>query len=114
MEKDIFCQIIEGKAQAKIVYDDGEIIAFWDIHPRAPVHILIVPKKHIVSVGELTEETAPILGKMALVANKVAKQQGIFDSGFRLVINCGPDSGMIVPHLHMHLLGGRRMGGLIG
>jgi len=114
MEKDVFCQIIEGKVPAKIVYDDGEVIAFWDIHPRAPIHILIVPKKHIRSVCELTEEDAPILSKMALVANKVAKKEGIFESGFRLVINCGPDSGMVVPHLHMHLLGGRRMGGLIG
>ncbi len=113
MEKDIFCQIIEGKASANIVYRDDEVIAFWDIHPRAPVHILIVPKKHIRSVCELTPEDAPVLGKMALVAQKIARQENIFDSGFRLVMNCGPDSGMIVPHLHMHLLGGRKMGGLI-
>ncbi len=114
METDIFCKIIEGKAPAEIVYRDEEIIAFKDIHPRAPVHILIIPKKHIRSVCELTPEDAPVLGKMALVADKVAKREGIFESGFRLVLNCGPDSGMIVPHLHMHLLGGRRMGGLIG
>jgi histidine triad (HIT) family protein len=113
MANDIFCQIIEGKASARMVYQDAEIVAFWDIHPRAPVHILIVPRKHIVSVGELTEEDAPILGKMALAADKIAKQEGIFDSGFRLVMNYGPDSGMVVPHLHMHLLGGRKMGGLV-
>ena len=113
MENDIFCQIIAGKAPAKMVYEDSEIVAFWDIHPRTPVHILIVPRKHIVSVRELTVEDAPVLGKMALVADTIAKQMGIFDSGFRLILNSGPDSGMIVPHLHMHLLGGRKMGGLI-
>jgi histidine triad (HIT) family protein len=113
MPNDIFCQIIEGKASAKMVYQDADVVAFWDIHPRAPVHILIVPRKHILSVAELTEEDAPIVGKMALVAGIIAKQESIFDSGFRLVINSGPDSGMVVPHLHMHLLGGRRMGGLV-
>jgi histidine triad (HIT) family protein len=110
MANDIFCRIIEGKSPAKMVYQDEEIIAFRDIFPKAPVHILIVPRKHISSVGELTSEDGPILGKMALVADKLAKQEGIFDTGFRLVINCGPDSGMGVPHLHMHLLGGRKLG----
>jgi histidine triad (HIT) family protein len=113
MPNDIFCQIIEGKAAANMVYQDADVVAFWDIHPRAPVHILIVPRKHIVSVAELTEEDSPIMGKMTLAADKIAKQEGIFDTGFRLIINTGPDSGMIVPHLHMHLLGGRKMGGLV-
>ena len=113
MGNDIFCQIIAGKAPAEMVYQDDEIVAFRDIHPRAPVHILIVPRKHIDSVGTLTEGDASILGKMALVADKIARQEGIFETGFRLVINCGPDSGMVVPHLHMHLLGGKRMGGLL-
>lgn len=113
MEKDIFCRIIEGKAPAEMVYQDDEIVAFRDIHPRAPVHILIVPRKHIPSVCELTEQDALILGKMTLAADKIARQEGISDTGFRLILNCGPDSGMIVPHLHMHLLGGRRLGGLV-
>jgi histidine triad (HIT) family protein len=113
MESDIFCQIIEGKAAASVVYQDAEIVAFRDIHPRAPVHILIVPRKHVTSVAEFTEQDAPILGKMALAAAAIAKQEGIYDTGFRLVINCGRDSGMVVPHLHMHLLGGKRMGGLL-
>jgi histidine triad (HIT) family protein len=112
MEKDIFCRIIEGKAPAEMVYQDEEIVAFRDVHPRAPVHILIVPRKHIDSVCALTEQDAFILGKMALAADKIARQEGISDTGFRLVLNCGPDSGMIVPHLHMHLLGGRRLGGI--
>ena len=110
MDKDIFCQIIEGKLPAKIVYEDAEIVAFRDIYPKAPVHIVIVPRKHIRSIAELTEEDASILGKMALAADKIARQEGIFDSGFRLVLNSGHDSGMAVPHLHMHLLGGRRLG----
>jgi histidine triad (HIT) family protein len=113
MDSDIFCQIIAGKAAAAMVYQDAEIVAFRDIHPRAPVHILIVPRKHIATVGELTGPDAPILGQMALAAANIARQEGIFDSGFRLVINCGADSGMVVPHLHMHLLGGKRMGGLL-
>lgn len=113
MPNDIFCQIIEGKATANMVYQDADVVAFWDIHPRAPVHILIVPRKHILSVSELKEEDTLILGKMALAAKTIAKQQGIFDTGFRIIINTGPDSGMIVPHLHMHLLGGRKMGGLV-
>jgi histidine triad (HIT) family protein len=112
MEKDIFCRIIEGKAPAEMVYQDDEVVAFRDIHPRAPIHILIVPRKHITSVCELTGQDALILGKMALAAGKIARQEGISDAGFRLVLNCGPDSGMIVPHLHMHLLGGRRLGGI--
>jgi histidine triad (HIT) family protein len=113
MEKDIFCRIIEGKAPGRIVYQDDEVVAFWDSHPKAPIHILIVPRKHITSVCELTEQDALILGKMALAADKIARQEGIFNTGFRLVLNCGPDSGMIVSHLHMHLLGGKRLGGLV-
>jgi histidine triad (HIT) family protein len=113
MASDIFCQIIDGTAAANVVYQDADIIAFWDIHPRAPVHILIVPRKHIASVAELTEADASIMSKMALAAGKIAKQEGIFDTGFRLIMNTGPDSGMVVSHLHMHLLGGRKMGGLV-
>ncbi len=109
MEDCIFCKIVEGKIPATIVYQDKDIVAFRDIHPKAPVHVLIIPRKHIPTVADLTEADATLVGKMTLAANKIAKQEGITDSGYRLVINNGTDSGMVVRHLHMHLLGGKRL-----
>jgi histidine triad (HIT) family protein len=106
MSKCIFCQIAEKKAEAKIEYEDDEIIAFWDIKPAARIHILIVPKKHIESVNELTKKDQALIGKIILVAKELAKKKKIERTGYRLLVNTGPWSGQIVPHLHFHLLGG--------
>ncbi|HAZ32037.1 MAG TPA: histidine triad nucleotide-binding protein [Dehalococcoidia bacterium] len=105
----IFCQIISGEIPGEMLHQDDEIVAFRDINPLAPIHILIVPRKHVASLNELTDSELPILGKMAGVAKKLAEREGISERGYRLVINCGPEGGQIVPHLHMHLLGGRQL-----
>jgi histidine triad (HIT) family protein len=105
----IFCKIISGEIPGEMLHQDDEIVAFRDIHPQAPIHVLIVPRKHIASLNELTDRDLPILGKMAGVAKQLAEREGIFERGYRLVINCGPEGGQLVPHLHMHLLGGRQL-----
>ena len=105
----IFCQIVAGKLPSEILYQDEEVIAFHDIRPLAPTHVLIIPKKHIPSLAELTDAEMSLIGHMAKVANQLAKQAGIVESGYRLVISSGEQGGQIVPHLHMHLLGGRRL-----
>ena len=106
----IFCRIISGEIQSEILYQDEQAVAFRDVNPKAPVHLLVVPRKHIESVAELTEDEAPILGHLVAVANRLAREAGISEKGYRLVVNCGPDGGQVVPHLHLHLLGGRQMG----
>lgn len=107
----IFCQIVAGKIPSEILYQDERVIAFPDIHPQTPVHILIIPKKHIASLADLPEAESAIIGHMANVANQMAKKKGVFEKGYRLVINCGKEGGQLVPHLHMHLLGGRQLPG---
>lgn len=108
----IFCRIISGEIQSEILYQDEQAVAFRDVNPKAPVHLLVVPRKHFESVAELTEDEAPILGHLVAVANRLAREAGISEKGYRLVVNCGPDGGQVVPHLHLHLLGGRQMGKL--
>jgi histidine triad (HIT) family protein len=110
MEDCIFCQIVEGKMSSDILYEDSEVVAFKDINPRAPVHILIVPREHIASVLEAGENQATLLGKLIITAKKLAKTLAVDKDGFRLVINTGPYSGQAVQHIHLHLLGGRRLG----
>jgi len=105
----IFCQIVAGKLPSEILYQDEEVIAFHDIRPLAPTHVLIIPKRHIPSLAELTDAEMSLIGHMAKVANQLAKQAGIVESGYRLVISSGEQGGQIVPHLHMHLLGGRKL-----
>jgi histidine triad (HIT) family protein len=105
----VFCKIAAGEIPSELLYQDDELIAFPDINPAAPTHLLIVSRKHIPSLLHLTEGELPLIGHMTLVANKLAREYGIADSGYRLVINCGADAGQLVPHLHMHLLGGRRL-----
>jgi histidine triad (HIT) family protein len=106
----VFCKIVAGQAPAHVVYKDDEVTAFRDIHPRAPTHILIVPNRHIVSVGDLGEQDAPLAGRLLVVAAKLARELGISDTGFRIVANHGADAGQSVFHLHLHLMGGRRFG----
>jgi histidine triad (HIT) family protein len=109
----IFSKIISGELPASIVYRDDLVTAFRDINPAAPVHILIVPNKAIPTVNDLTDEDEQVAGRMLLVAGKIAAQEGIAESGYRLIINCNHDGGQEVYHLHMHLMGGRRMGPMV-
>ena len=110
----IFCKIADGKMKSNIVYQDDELLAFPDISPLAPTHILIIPRKHIGSVADLSGTDSYLVGAMAKIAKKLAVENGISQKGFRLVINSGPEGGQGVPHLHMHLLGGRQMGNKLG
>ena len=110
----IFCQIVGGKIPSDIVYQDEEVIAFRDINPVAPTHLLIIPKKHILFLAHLPDVETPLIGHMVKVANQLARKEGIAESGYRLVINSGEQGGQLVPHLHMHLLGGRRLSDAIG
>ncbi len=114
MEQDIFCQIVAGAIPATKLYDDKEVMAFADINPQAPIHILIVPKKHFTSLNDVGEKDKGLLGHMMLVAQRLAKEHGIVFSGYRLALNCGRHGAQVVPHLHLHLLGGRELTGNLG
>jgi len=104
----IFDKIIAGEIPAEIIYEDEICIAFRDIAPKAPTHVLIIPKKPIASLADLTDEDQAIVGRCVVVASVVARQELLSD-GYRLVVNCGSDGGQEVPHLHFHLMGGRKM-----
>lgn len=108
-DKTIFKRIIDQEIPAKIVYEDEQCLAFHDIRPQAPTHILVIPKKEIVSLNELTADDEPLVGHLHLVVQKLARDLGLTDSGYRVVINCGRDGGQEVPHLHLHLLGGKKL-----
>ena len=110
----VFCQIVAGKIPSDILYQDEEVIAFRDINPQAPTHLLIISKRHIPTLAHLSDAETPLIGHMAKIANQLAREQGISESGYRLVINCGEQGGQLVPHLHMHLLGGRKLSGVMG
>ena len=110
----IFCQIAAGKITSEILYQDEEVVAFRDINPQAPTHLLVIPKKHIPSLAHLPEAESPLIGHMVNIANQLAKREGVFESGYRLVINCGKEGGQLVPHLHLHILGGRQLSGTMG
>lgn len=106
----IFCKIIKREIPSDIVYEDDEIIAFKDIQPAAPIHILVIPKKHISSLVELEKEDEILIGKIYTVINKVAEEQGVKEKGYRVIVNCGKDGGQEVGHLHFHLLAGKKLG----
>lgn len=108
MKNCIFCKIVEKKLPAKILYEDKKIVAFPDIYPSAPVHILVVPKKHIDTINQVKETDQMLLGKMILVAQELAHEQGIAKNGYRLSFNVGSNGGQIVNHIHLHLMGGRK------
>ena len=108
----IFCKIIAKEIPGDVVYADEFVTAFRDIQPAAPTHILIIPNKHIASVNALEEDDAHLLGKMNLAAKQIAKDEGVDESGYRLIINNGPDAGQLVFHIHMHLLAGKKLGHL--
>ena len=105
----LFCGIVEGTIKANIVYQNDLVVAFKDIGPKAPVHVLIIPRKHIVGVLDVTLDDGAVIAEIFQVAARLAREFGIADSGFRVVVNSGPDSGQSVFHLHYHLLGGRQM-----
>lgn len=105
----IFCDIINRKRQATIVYEDETVMAFNDVHPQAPIHILLVPKRHIPILLDMKGDDLSILGHLFEVANKIARDKEIARRGFRLVMNCNPESGQTIYHIHLHLLGGRPM-----
>ena len=110
----IFCQIVAGKVPGDILYQDEEVVAFRDINPQSPTHIVIIPKKHIPSLARLSEADSPLIGHLVNVANQLAKKEGIAEKGYRLALNCGEQGGQLVPHLHMHLLGGRKLSDKLG
>ena len=110
----IFCRIVAGKVPSEIVYQDEEVFAFRDISPQAPTHVLVIPRRHIPSLSDLSEAEAPIIARMVNIASQLAKREAIADRGYRLVINNGKEGGQVVPHLHLHLLGGRGLSDTMG
>ena len=104
-----FCRIISGEAPAQVLYRDDEVIAFRDIHPVAPVHILVLPCEHIISLNQASAAHQALLGRLVLTARQLAEQEGVQNSGYRLILNTGSDGGQSVFHLHLHLLGGRHL-----
>ena len=110
----IFCQIVTGKVPSEILYQDEEVIAFRDINPQAPKHLIIIPKRHITSLAHLPQAESPLISHMVNVANQLARKEGIAEKGYRLAINCGEQGGQVVSHLHMHLLGGRKLSDTLG
>lgn len=113
MEDCVFCKIIKGEIPSEKVYEDKEVIAFKDIQPAAPIHILVIPKKHIETLLEVKEEDSYLIAHIYQVINKIAKDMGIDKEGFRVIANCGKDSGQEVMHIHFHLLAGRKLGAKI-
>ena len=110
METDcIFCRIAAGEASAAIVYHDDELTAFWDRRPAAPVHILLIPNKHIDTLNQADDEDTHVLGRMILKAKEIAKKEGVDERGFRLVINTGLEGGQSVNHVHLHLIAGKQL-----
>ena len=103
----IFCRIVSGDLPSEILYQDEEVIAIRDINPEAPTHVLVMPKAHISSIADITDEQGALMARLVYVANLLAKREGIADKGYRLITNSGPNAGQAVPHLHFHLLGGR-------
>lgn len=105
----IFCELVKKSIPTKIVAEDEDILAFRDINPQAPTHILVIPKKHISTLNDLTESDGVLLGKMYLMVKRIAEQEGIAERGFRTVMNCNRDAGQTVFHIHLHMLGGREL-----
>ena len=112
MDKDIFCKIIKGEVSSDVVWQDDDFLVIKDINPQAPVHVLIIPKRHISDLKEL-KSSAALLGKAFLVAEHVAEILGVSKTGYRLILNEGDHAGRVVPHLHIHLLGGKDLGAKI-
>ena len=110
----IFCKIASGEAQSDVLHQDDKALVIRDINSQAPTHLLVLPVEHLETVKEITESNASLIGHMVLLANRMARQEGLADSGYRLVINCGDEGGQTVWHLHIHVLGGRQLSGQLG
>jgi histidine triad (HIT) family protein len=108
----IFCRIAGGEIPSDFAYQDDEIVAFKDIKPIAPVHLIVIPRRHIESLAGAADEDTALMGRLVSVANRLAREAGVSASGYRLVANCGPDGGQEVPHVHLHVIGGRKLGAL--
>lgn len=108
----LFCKIVEGTIPSRKVYEDDHVVAFHDIQPQAPVHLLVIPKKHFASLSDAGAEDAELLGRLQLAARQVAHDAGIAESGYRVVTNVGKDAGQVVFHVHYHVLGGEKLGAL--
>lgn len=106
----LFCNIISGKIPAERIYEDEHVIAFHDINPQTPFHALVIPRKHIATLDDTTDEDTLILGHLNIAASKIAREQGFANDGYRTVINCKEQGGQTVYHIHLHLLGGKAMG----
>lgn len=109
MEDCLFCKIIKGEIPSNKVYEDEEILAFHDIHPAAPIHILVIPKKHITSLAHLKKEEEEVIGKIYGVINEIAEREGFKKEGYRVIVNCGKNGGQEVMHLHFHILAGKKL-----
>lgn len=105
----LFCKLVNGDIPANILFQDDDVIAFEDIAPQAPTHFLVIPKRHISTLNDLSLEDAALVGKLPIVAAQIAKEQGLADDGYRVVMNCNEMGGQTVYHIHMHVLGGRNM-----
>lgn len=105
----LFCKMVSGEITPDTVYEDDDVLAFRDINPQAPTHVLVIPKRHIATLNDLDPGSAELIGKMTLTAAKVARQEGFSEQGYRTIMNCNADGGQAVFHIHLHLLGGRAM-----
>ena len=110
MEDCVFCKIVDGKIPSNKVFENDEILAFKDINPATPIHILVIPKKHIKSINEIENKDEDLIGKIFAVIRDIAKEQGFADEGYRVISNCGINGGQEVPHLHFHIIGGKKLG----
>jgi len=110
----LFCRIATEEIPSDVIYQDDEVFAFRDINPQAPIHVLIIPKTHFDSLVEISDQHVKLMGHLIIIANKLALKEGLTKSGYRLVINCGSEGGQVVSHLHLHLLGGRKLNNKIG
>jgi len=105
----LFCKMVSGDIQPDVVFEDDDVLAFRDVNPQAPVHVLVIPKSHIATTNELTPEHASLIGRMVLAARQIAADEGVAEPGYRMVMNCNPEAGQSVYHIHLHMLGGRPM-----
>ena len=106
----LFCKMVSGEIAPDKVFESDDVLAFRDINPQAPTHVLVVPKRHVATLNELDDESAGLVGKMVLAAAEVARREGFAEQGYRTIMNCNADGGQTVFHIHLHLLGGRAMG----
>ena len=105
----LFCKIVQRTIPGSIVYEDAELLAFSDVHPAAPTHVLIIPKRHIATVNDLADGDAALVGRLVLRAKALAIERGIDGPGYRMILNCNPEGGQTIYHIHLHLLGGRQL-----